>query len=113
PVASATILASFCEAGRTNRRQAAALVGVAPYNRDSGKLKGVRAIAGGRPAIRGVLYMATLAAMRCNPVIRRFAVRLKAAGKKNKVVIVACMRKLTTILNAMLRDGLQWSQLKL
>lgn len=113
PVVSATVLASLCEAGGIDRRQAAALVGVAPYNRDSGRLRGQRAIAGGRAGVRSVLYMATLAAMRCNPVIRRFAQRLKAAGKASKVVIVACMRKLTTILNAMLRDGLEWPQLKL
>ncbi len=116
PVASATLLAGFCEIGALDRRRAAALVGVAPYNfrgRDSGKMKGQRAIRGGRASVRSVLYMATLAAMRFNPVIHRFAVRLKAAGKRNKVVIVACMRKLTAILNAMLRDGLLWSQLKL
>jgi transposase len=113
PVVSATLLAGFCEIGALDRRRAAALVGVAPYNRDSGRMKGQRAIRGGRSAIRSVLYMATLAAMRFNPVIKCFADRLKAAGKRNKVVIVACMRKLTAILNAMLRDGLSWSQLKL
>lgn len=113
PVLSATILASLGELGTLHRREAAALIGVAPYNRDSGRFKGQRAIRGGRTVVRNVLYMATLAAMRFNPVIRTFADRLKAAGKKNKVVIVACMRKLAAILNAMLRDGIHWSQLKL
>lgn len=113
PVVSATLIASFCEAGRLDRRQAAALVGVAPYNRDSGKFKGPRAIQGGRAPVRNVLYMAALSAIRYNPVIKTFADRLKAAGKKNKVVIVAAMRKLTAILNAMLRDDLEWSQLQI
>lgn len=113
PVLSATLLASLCEIGRVDRQQISALVGVAPYNCDSGRFKGKRTIRGGRAPVRNVLYMATLAAIRCNPVIRRFAQRLRAAGKLSKVVIVACMRKLTTILNAMLRDDLEWSQLNL
>lgn len=113
PVLSATLLSELAELGLIQRRAAAALVGVAPFNRDSGRFKGQRAIRGGRDAVRSVLYMATLAAMRCNQVIQRFAQRLKAAGKPNKVVITACMRKLLTILNAMLRDRLEWSQLKL
>lgn len=113
PVLSATLLASLCEIGRVDRQQISALVGVAPYNRDSGRFKGKRTIRGGRTSVRCVLYMATLAAIRCNPVIRAFAQRLRAAGKLSKVVIVACMRKLTTILNAMLRDDLEWSQLNL
>lgn len=112
-VFSATLLAHLCEMGRVGRQQISALVGVAPYNHDSGRHKGKRAIRGGRAPVRHVLYMATLAAIRCNPVIRTFALRLRAAGKLGKVVIVACMRKLTTILNAMLRDDLEWSQLKL
>jgi len=113
PVLSATLLASLREIGGVDRQQIGALVGVAPYNHDSGRLKGQRAIRGGRAPVRNVLYMATLAAIRCNPVIRAFAQRLRAAGKRSKVVIVACMRKLTTILNAMLRDDLQWNQLSL
>lgn len=113
PVLSATLLAELTELGTTDRRQIGALVGVAPFNRDSGRFKGKRAIRGGRASVRSVLYMATLAAIRCNPVIRRFAERLEAAGKIPKVVITACMRKLLTILNAMLRDRLEWSQLKL
>ena len=102
-----------CELGDANRRQISALVGVAPFNHDSGQLKGKRAIRGGRASVRSVLYMATLAAMRFNPVIKRFAERLKKTGKMNKVVIVACMRKLVAILNAMLREKLSWNQLDL
>jgi transposase len=113
PILSATLLASLCELGELDRGPISALVGVAPYNCDSGRMRGKRAIHGGRASVRSVLYMASLAAIRCNPVIRSFAQRLRAAGKASKVVIVACMRKLTTILNAMLRDELQWSQLNL
>lgn len=113
PVLSATLLASLCEIGRVDRQQISALIGVAPYNRDSGRFKGKRSIRGGRAPVRNVLYMAALAAIRSNPVIRGFAQRLRAAGKLAKVVIVACMRKLATILNAMLRDDLEWSQLNL
>jgi transposase len=112
PVASATLLAELIELGAVGRTQISALVGVAPFNRDSGRSKGKRAIGGGRPSVRSVLYMATLTAIRTNPVIQRFAKRLKAAGKQTKVVIVAAMRKLLVLLNAMLRDGLHWSQLK-
>jgi transposase len=113
PVLSATLLAELNELGDTDRRQVGALAGVAPFNRDSGRYKGQRTIRGGRAAVRSVLYMATVAAIRCNPVIRVFAQRLQAAGKPSKVIIVAAMRKLLTILNAMLRDGLYWHQLKL
>jgi transposase len=113
PGLSATLLAEMIELGTLGRRQAAALAGVAPFNRDSGRFRGDRAIRGGRGAVRSVLYMATVAAMRFNPVIRAFGQRLLAAGKRKKVVIVACMRKLLTILNAMLRDGLRWDQMKL
>ena len=113
PVLSSTLIAELAELGDADRRTISALVGVAPFNRDSGKFKGKRSIRGGRPQVRGVLYMATLAAMRFNPLIRRFADRLKQAGKANKVVIVACMRKLLTLLNAMIRDDLTWDQLNL
>ena len=113
PVASATLMARMPELGKTDRRQAPALLGVVPYNHDSGKLKGQRSIFGGRAEPRCVTYMATLAAIRCNPVIRDFAQRLRAKGKKAKVVIVACMRKLITLINAMLRDRLEWNQLNL
>jgi transposase len=112
-VASSTLVAELSELGKADRRQIGALVGVAPFNRDSGQLKGTRAIRGGRAAVRSALYMATLTAMRCNSVIRIFAQRLKETGKKNKVIITACMRKLLTILNAMIRENLKWNQLKL
>jgi transposase len=112
-VLSTTLLAELSELGTTDRRQVCSLVGVAPFNRDSGKFKGQRAIRGGRASVRSVLYMAAVAAMRFNPIIRRFAQRLKQAGKLNKVIIVACMRKLLSILNAMIRDGLTWDQLNL
>lgn len=110
-VLSATLLAELIELGAVGRRQISALVGVAPFNHDSGRMKGKRAIRGGRAAVRSVLYMAAIAAARFNPVIRAFAQRLKAAGKLNKVIIVACMRKLLALLNAMLRDNLPWDQL--
>ena len=113
PVLSATLLCELTELGSIDRRQIGSLVGVAPFNRDSGRRQGSRSIRGGRTSVRNTLYMATLAAIRFNPVIRRFAERLKAAGKCNKVVITAAMRKLLTILNAMLRDRLEWTQLKL
>jgi transposase len=109
---SATLAAELRELGHTDRRQVGALVGVAPFNHDSGKFAGKRAIRGGRTEVRCVLYMATLAAMRCNPVINEFALRLKKAGKLNKVRIVACMRKLLSLLNAMVRDGLTWTELQ-
>ena len=111
PVLSATIVAELRELGDTDRREAAALVGVAPYEDRSGPRDGRRHIAGGRAGVRRTLYMATLAAIRSNPVIRPFARRLRAAGKLKKVVITACMRKLVTLINAMLRDGLTWDQL--
>jgi len=110
-VLSATLLAELNELGSTDRRCLGALVGVAPFNCDSGQHKGQRVIRGGRIQVRSVLYMATLAAMRFNPVIRRFAQRLSQAGKPAKVTITACMRKLLTLLNAMVRDRLNWEQL--
>ena len=108
PVASATLIAQFPELGRFNRREIAALVGVAPMSNDSGNRKGRRRVQGGRFEIRRVLYMATLTAARYNPVIRAFYERLKAAGKLPKVALVACMRKLLTMLNAMVRTGKPW-----
>lgn len=110
-VLSSTLLAELRELGSTDRRQISSLVGVAPFNHDSGRMKGKRAIRGGRAAVRSVLYMATIAAMRFNPVIRAFSIRLKKTGKSSKTVIVACMRKMITLLNAMIRDNLDWSQL--
>ena len=108
PVASATLIAQLPELGRLNRREIAALVGVAPMSNDSGNRKGRRRVQGGRFEIRRVLYMATLTATRYNPVIRAFYERLKAAGKLPKVALVACMRKLLTMLNAMVRTGKPW-----
>jgi transposase len=111
PTLSATLAAEVPELGTADGAKVCALVGVAPFNRDSGKTTGKRSIRGGRAAVRCVLYMATISAMSCNPVISAFARRLKAAGKAGKVAIVACMRKLLTLLNAMARDGLTWDQL--
>lgn len=108
PVASATLIAQLPELGRLNRREIAALVGVAPMSNDSGNRKGRRRVQGGRFEIRRVLYMATLTAARYNPGIRAFYERLKAAGKLPKVALVACMRKLLTMLNAMVRTGKPW-----
>lgn len=107
-VVSTALLAQLPELGKLNRRQISALVGVAPLNNDSGKHKGQRRIWGGRAMLRSLLYMATLAAIRCNPVIKAFHAKLKAAGKKPKVAIVACMRKLLTILNTMLKNMTPW-----
>jgi transposase len=111
PVLAATTLAELGELGNVDRRQIAALVGVAPFNSDSGRLQAKRSIRGGRTSVRTTLYMATLSAMKHNVVIRRFAQRLKAAGKPPKVVIVAAMHKLLGLLNAMLRENLTWNQL--
>lgn len=109
PVISRTLLAELPELGRLNRKQIAALVGVAPLNRDSGTLRGRRAIWGGRAVVRAALYMAALVASRRNPVIRDFYKRLRTAGKAPKVALVACMRKLLTILNAMIKHHARWS----
>ena len=101
-------MADLPELGKLDRQEIAALVGVAPFNRDSGQMRGKRTIWGGRSHIRTVLYMASLVASRSNPVIRAFYQRLLAAGKPKKVALVACMRKLITILNAMLKNGSYW-----
>jgi transposase len=108
PVMSLTLLASLPELGRLTRKQIAALVGVAPFARDSGRRRGRRHTAGGRRPVRTVLYMATLSAVRFNPVLKRFYERLKASGKVSKVAVIACARKLLTILNAMVRDKAKW-----
>ena len=105
---SLTLLANLPELGTLNRRQIAALVGVAPYNRDSGTLRGKRAVWGGRSRARAVLYMGALVASRHNPAVRDFYQRLLAAGKPKKVALVACMRKLLVILNSMLKHGSPW-----
>jgi len=109
PIASATLIAELPELGRLNRQQIAALVGVAPMANDSGSSRGRRRIKGGRFDIRRVLYMAVLTAARRNPAIKAFYERLKAAGKLPKVALVACMRKLLTILNAMVRTNTHWN----
>ena len=105
---SLTLLANLPELGTLNRRQIAALVGVAPYNRDSGALRGKRAVWGGRSRVRAVLYMGALVASRHNPAIGDFYQRLLAAGKPKKVALVASMRKLLVILNGMLKHGSPW-----
>jgi transposase len=112
PVTMLTVTAELPELGRLNRRQISKLVGVAPLANDSGQRKGARRIWGGRAPVRAVLYMATLSAITHNPVIKAFYSRLIAAGKAKKVAIVACMRKLLTILNAMLRDQAMWDAVK-
>ena len=104
PVASATLLAELPELGMLNRRQISALIGVAPWARDSGTSRGRRRIGGGRGEVRRLLYMVALVGVRYNPVLRRFYRRLVAMGKLKKVALVACMRKLIVILNAMVRD---------
>lgn len=109
PVLSATLLGELPELGRLDRRQVAALVGVAPLNRDSGTLRGRRSVWGGRAPVRAALYMGTLVATRFNPVIRSHYRRLLAAGKPKKLALVACMRKLLVILNAILHTGTPWS----
>jgi transposase len=110
PVISRSLIAELPELGKLNRKQIAALVGIAPLNRDSGTLRGRRSIWGGRAAVRAVLYMAALVASRHNGVIRAFYQRLRSAGKAPKVALVACMRKLLTILNAMIKHKTRWSE---
>jgi len=107
-VLSLTLLAELPELGQLSRREIAALVGVAPLNRDSGQRRGRRLVWGGRAPVRAVLYMGALAATRANPVIRGFYERLRTAGKPFKVALTACMRKLLTILNAMVRHDTRW-----
>lgn len=109
PVASATLIAELPELGRLNRREIAALVGVAPMANDSGTTRGRRRVQGGRFEIRRTLYMATLAAARHNPAIKLFYERLTNSGKLPKVALVACMRKLLTILNAMVKTNTTWT----
>jgi transposase len=104
PVLCAKLLSALPELGQLNRKKIAALVGVAPFNNDSGRKRGKRRIKGGRVDVRNVLYMATVAAARSNPVIKSFYQHLLQQGKLKKVALVACMRKFLTILNAMIRD---------
>ena len=108
PVLSRTLMSPLPELGDLNRKEIAALVGVAPFNRDSGTWRGRRTIWGGRAAVPSVLYMSTLVATRHNPVIREFYERLLAAGKAKKVALIACMRKLLTILNARVKNQQRW-----
>ena len=107
-VTATTVMADVPEIGKLNRQQISALIGLAPYNRDSGVMKGKRSISGGRKSVRCVLYMAALAATRCNPVIKAFAKRLAQHGKPFKVIITACMRKLLVILNSIVKSGRPW-----
>ncbi len=109
PILSMTLLSGLPELGALNRGEIAALVGVAPFNRDSGTLRGKRKVWGGRGQVRAVLYMSTLSATRFNPVLRDFYQRLCAAGKPKKVAITACMRKLLTILNVMVKHHRHWN----
>ena len=103
-----TLIADLPELGRLSHGQMAALVGVAPLNRDSGALRGRRSIWGGRATVRAALYMAALRATRCTPALQVFYTRLVAAGKPKKVVLVACMHQLLTILNAMMKHQTPW-----
>ena len=109
-VFSFTLLAGLPELGRINRKEIAALVGVAPHACDSGSMRGRRMIWGGRAAVREVLYMSTLAATRFNPVVRAFYKRLLDTGKPKKVALIACMRKLLVTLNAMVRENTPWRE---
>lgn len=109
---STTLLSDLQELGSLGQKQIAALVGVAPMNRDSGKMRGKRRIRGGRAHVRTVLFMATLCAIQHNPVIKSFYQRLLAKGKNRKVAVVACMRKMIVLLNAMVRDETYWGELK-
>jgi transposase len=108
PMVAATIVAELPELGSLNRKQVAALVGVAPLNRDSGTLRGKRVVWGGRAPVRAALYMGTLVATRYNPAIAKFYTRLKNAGKTAKVALTACMRKLLTMLNTMVKHQTPW-----
>jgi transposase len=110
-VVATTLLANLPELGRLNRREIAALAGVAPLNRDSGTWAGPRTVWGGRAAVRAALYMAALVASRCNPLIRAFYTRLVTKGKPKKVALTACMRKLLTILNAIMKHRVAWKPL--
>ena len=109
PVTASTLIAELLELGKISRQKISALVGIAPFNRDSGQFRGRRMIFGGRRTVRSVLYMAALTARRHNPVIRAFADRLEAQGKLPKVIIVACMRKLLVILNTMVKTNTSWN----
>jgi transposase len=108
PTTASTLIAELPELGQLNRQEIAALVGVAPFNRDSGQISKPRAIRGGRTSVRCVLYMTTITAMRCNPLIQELNQRLSNKGKPFKVRLVACIRKLLTILNSMVKNNANW-----
>jgi transposase len=108
PITARTLIADLPELGALDRRRLAALVGIAPVNRDSGLMRGHRTIAGGRTAVRNVLYMATLTAIRWNPILKLHYQQLTARGRPKKVAIIACMRRLLTILNAIIRTHSPW-----
>lgn len=108
PVLARTLLAELPELGSITHKHLSSLVGVAPFNRDSGKIRGKREVWGGRAPVRAVLYMGALVATKHNPILKEFYERLLSAGKPKKVALVACMRKLLTILNAMMRDRAIW-----
>jgi transposase len=112
-VTASKLVAELPELGKLNRQQIAALVGVAPMNRDSGQFRGRRTIFGGRASVRCALYMAAFNARHFNPLIARFSERLRAAGKPFKVIVIACMRKLLTILNVMLKENRLWDPTRL
>ena len=107
-IASASLISNLPELGYISSKQASALVGVAPMNRENGRYKGLRRIQGGRHQVRTVLYMAMMSAMQCNPAFKAIYQRLVAAGKPKKVAIIACVRKMIVFLNSMLRDGVMW-----
>ena len=111
PIVSRTLLGELPELGRINRRRIAALAGLAPFARDSGTLRGRRIVWGGRGPVRTALYMSALVATRRNPLIRAFYLRLVPTGKPKKVALVACMRKLLTILNVMMRTNTAWREI--
>jgi len=107
-IAAASIISNLPELGYINNKQASALVGVAPMNKESGRYKGMRKIQGGRSQVRTVLYMAMMSAIQSNPIFKETYQRLVALGKPKKVAIIACLRKMIVILNSMLRDGTKW-----
>jgi transposase len=110
PILSRTLVAEVPELGILNRHEIAALIGIAPFNRDRGTLRGKRAVWGGRAYVRAVLYMSTLAAVRHHPILKAFYERLRAVEKAPQVALTACMRKLLTSLNAMLKHRTPWHE---
>ena len=105
-----TLLSDLPELGQLNKKEIAALVGVAPYNKESGTQRGKQRIRGGRAQIRTVMFMAMMSTVQCNPKFKAFYEKLKAAGKTPKVALVACMRKMIVILNSMIQTGTRWNE---